>query len=107
MGSEKVNSWIIAFGLITILFNACQQQTTEVFTLGKIWPDNNGVHINAHGGGILYHKNTYYWYYEQYIRQNIPGKEEIDDFLYNSSWAKFDPELEYILGNHMPHDGIE
>ena len=31
--------------------------------------------------------------YEQFIRQNIPGKEEIDDFLNNSSWAKFDPEL--------------
>lgn len=32
-----------------------------------IWPDINGVHINAHGGGILYHQNRYYWYGEHKI----------------------------------------
>ena len=31
---------------------------------GKLWPDNNGEHINAHGGGVLYHNGTYYWYGE-------------------------------------------
>ena len=31
---------------------------------GEIWPDNNGEHINAHGGGILYHNGTYYWFGE-------------------------------------------
>lgn len=31
---------------------------------GEIWPDNNGVHINAHGGGILFHEGTYYWFGE-------------------------------------------
>jgi hypothetical protein len=31
---------------------------------GKIWPDNEGEHINAHGGGVLYHNGTYYWYGE-------------------------------------------
>ena len=30
------------------------------FKPGEIWTDNNGVHINAHGGGILYDKGTYY-----------------------------------------------
>ena len=34
------------------------------FKPGEIWTDNNGVHINAHGGGILYDKGTYYWYGE-------------------------------------------
>ncbi|MDU7625325.1 MAG: hypothetical protein E7K26_06540 [Akkermansia sp.] len=28
------------------------------FKPGEIWTDNNGVHINAHGGGILYDKGT-------------------------------------------------
>jgi hypothetical protein len=28
------------------------------------WPDTDGVHINAHGGGILYHDSTYYWFGE-------------------------------------------
>lgn len=31
---------------------------------GEKWPDNNGVHINAHGGGILEYKGTYYWFGE-------------------------------------------
>jgi beta-xylosidase len=31
---------------------------------GAILPDNNGVHVNAHGGGILFHEGKYYWYGE-------------------------------------------
>ncbi len=31
---------------------------------GKLWPDTDGTHINAHGGGVLYHEGTYYWYGE-------------------------------------------
>ena len=34
------------------------------FHPGEIWPDDNGVHINAHGGGILVEGDTYYWYGE-------------------------------------------
>ena len=26
--------------------------------------DTEGVHINAHGGGVLFHEGTYYWYGE-------------------------------------------
>ncbi|MBQ6191583.1 MAG: family 43 glycosylhydrolase [Bacteroidaceae bacterium] len=31
---------------------------------GKIWPDEDGNHINAHGGGILKYNGTYYWFGE-------------------------------------------
>jgi hypothetical protein len=31
------------------------------------WPDDRGVHLNAHGGGVLYHEGTYYWYGEHKI----------------------------------------
>jgi beta-xylosidase len=34
------------------------------FQPGEIWMDTNGVPINAHGGGILFHNGTYYWYGE-------------------------------------------
>ena len=46
------------------------QQNTKVydsFYPGEIWEDNHGVHINAHGGGILLDKNQYYWYGEHKI----------------------------------------
>jgi len=32
---------------------------------GAVWPDNNGDHIQAHGGGIIKIKSTYYWYGEE------------------------------------------
>ncbi len=31
---------------------------------GERWLDNEGMFINAHGGGILYHEGVYYWYGE-------------------------------------------
>lgn len=31
---------------------------------GDIWQDTDGVHINAHGGGILAHAGRYYWFGE-------------------------------------------
>jgi hypothetical protein len=37
------------------------------FEPGKLWPDNNGVHINAHGGGMILHNNRYYWFGEHKI----------------------------------------
>lgn len=34
------------------------------FHPGKLWLDTDGRIINAHGGGILYHNGTYYWFGE-------------------------------------------
>jgi hypothetical protein len=39
-------------------------EVTGSFRPGAIWPDDHGVHINAHGGGILYHDGVYYWFGE-------------------------------------------
>jgi hypothetical protein len=37
------------------------------FKPGALWPDDKGVHINAHGGGFLYHEGVYYWFGEHKI----------------------------------------
>jgi beta-xylosidase len=34
------------------------------FTPGEIWRDDRDVHINAHGGGMLYYEGRYYWFGE-------------------------------------------
>jgi hypothetical protein len=39
----------------------------QAFYPAMKWPDSDGVHINAHGGGILYHGGTYYWFGEHKI----------------------------------------
>lgn len=38
----------------------------------RLWLDNKGNAINAHGGGILFHNGIYYWYGEH----KIDGKSE-------------------------------
>jgi beta-xylosidase len=54
-------TWILAMVVTTI---ASAQQPYNSFHPGELWLDNKGVHINAHGGGILYHNKTYYWFGE-------------------------------------------
>lgn len=34
------------------------------WSTGGLWPDEQGNHINAHGGGVLEKDGTYYWYGE-------------------------------------------
>ncbi len=44
------------------LFNVVSH--AQSLPLGKLWYDTEGNMINAHGGGILYFKNKYYWFGE-------------------------------------------
>jgi beta-galactosidase len=50
---------------------ASSQSTT--FLPGEIWRDTNGDTINAHGGGILYANNLYYWFGEKRNRHASEG----------------------------------
>ena len=45
--------------------------------------------------------------YEEYIRSAAASETEIDVFLNESSWARFDPDVGYILGNYSPFDGLD
>ncbi len=45
--------------------------------------------------------------FEQYLRESAVSKQLIDRFLSGPSWAQFDPELGYILGNYLPADGLD
>ena len=39
-------------------------QRASSFKPGELWLDDKGVHINAHGGGVLFHNGKYYWFVE-------------------------------------------
>jgi hypothetical protein len=43
----------------------------------------------------------------EYLRASAVPKNVIDGFLRGPSWAQFDPELGYVLGNFLPADGID
>lgn len=60
---------IIQFLILTIAATGqmpCRAQgaSYQSFTPGEVWMDNNGEHINAHGGGVLFHNDKYYWFGE-------------------------------------------
>ncbi|MGL5683727.1 MAG: glycoside hydrolase family 43 protein [Marinifilaceae bacterium] len=54
--------WGIGIALLAI--RGCCNQPLKSINPGQLWMDNKGEHINAHGGGVLYHKGTYYWFGE-------------------------------------------
>ena len=55
------------------------------FRPGELWPDNNGVHINAHGGGILLHQGLYYWFGEHKIEGEAGNFAQVGIHIYSSS----------------------
>ncbi len=67
----SVKNSIAAF-VLGLLFFACGRNHMHqvptagprIIYPGSEWVDTDGKNINAHGGGILYHKGTYYWYGE-------------------------------------------
>lgn len=66
------------FLIATVFFSfsaLCQKSTT--FKPGEIWPDNKGVHINAHGGGILFHNGKYFWF----------GEHKVEGKKGNQAWV--------------------
>ncbi len=54
------------------------------FENGRLWPDNRGVHINAHGGGILWREGVYYWYGEHKIGGKAGNEAQVGVHVYSS-----------------------
>lgn len=50
--------------IMSCIFTTSADVSNDSIYPGKIWPDDRGEHINAHGGGMLYKDGTYYWYGE-------------------------------------------
>jgi beta-xylosidase len=49
---------------LVLLANLSAQQMNQSILPGQIWRDETNVAINAHGGGILFFNDTYYWFGE-------------------------------------------
>ena len=58
-------------------------QENNRFTLGARWLDNNGIHINAHGGGLLFHDGIYYWFGEHKI-EAMPAIWRMSAYTYTA-----------------------
>lgn len=69
---------------LVLLFSACKKELKPIKS-GEIWPDNNGVHINAHGGGILVDNGIFYWYGEHKIEGRRGNQARVGVQCYSST----------------------
>jgi hypothetical protein len=76
---------IIALLFIAFMITLCQSNLDNSVNPGAIWPDDQGVHINAHGGGILFYDGLYYWYGEHKIEGTAGNKAHVGVHVYSSA----------------------
>ncbi len=72
---------LVALCFSTFLFSQNEQVISISegwkFAVGEPWLDNNGVMINAHGGGMLFDGGKYYWF----------GEHKVEGKKGNSAWV--------------------
>ncbi len=103
---------IVSLATLIFLFAGISnsQVKQQSFKPGELWPDNHGVHINAHGGGILKYEGTYYWFGEHKTEGEAGNRANVGVHCYSSkdlyNWkdegialaVSQDPESEIVKG---------
>ena len=70
--------------ILLLFLQACAQKNYQNFHPGDLWLDNEGKHINAHGGGILEHDGIYYWFGEHKVAGGKGNKAWVGVRAYSS-----------------------
>ena len=71
---------------VPVVFSwAAGEPTTCIRPGASIWPDTDGVHINAHGGGVLYHEGAYYWFGEHKVAGRQGNSAQVGVQCYSST----------------------
>ncbi len=74
---------LIFFAAIIFSFTSFSKENKTIKP-GEIWPDNKGVHINAHGGGILFYDGKYYWFGEHKVEGKKGNQALVGVHCYSS-----------------------
>lgn len=102
-----MNKLLVCAIFLVSLCACTTNQKLGSFTPGEIWPDNEGKHINAHGGGILYFQNKYYWYGEHKIEGELGNTAQVGVGCYSSNdlyhWKNEGIALS-VVENDSTHD---
>jgi hypothetical protein len=57
----KKISWCTVFILLSLTAISRAVDEEQRIQPGEIWTDTEGKPINAHGGGMIFYDETYYW----------------------------------------------
>lgn len=74
MKKRRVLTWLgiaLLLPAMTLSGQTGEKVKNLNFVPNEIWRDTDGNPINAHGGGLLYHEGTYYWYGEYKVGETI------------------------------------
>ncbi len=66
-----------------VLFS--QEKGKSVIKSGEVWPDTEGNHINAHGGGIIFYEGSYYWFGESRLLKTESDRSRYGVSCYSSN----------------------
>lgn len=75
---------VTAFVYLFLGVIIAQNKIYKNFHPGEIWLDTDGKPINAHGGGILYYDNVFYWFGEHKIAGPMGNKAMVGVHVYSS-----------------------
>lgn len=90
MKMKKIST-IIFLSMLAAIFISCTlfaQKPVEKynsFKPGQLWLDNNGIFINAHGGGLIYYNKKYYWFGEHKIEGKKGNSAQVGVHCYSSA----------------------
>lgn len=76
--------FFLTLALLLSCAGPASAQTDKAFEPGAVWPDDNGVHINAHGGGILEYAGVYYWFGEHKTEGAAGNLAQVGVHVYSS-----------------------
>lgn len=62
---------------LTCVDSARAQKHDDLIRPGDRWLDDRGIEIQAHGGGIIHLKDTWYWFGEDRSQTNDPAKRYV------------------------------
>ena len=76
------SAFLLLIGLVYGAFASAA--SPPAFRPGELWPDDKGVPINAHGGGILVHDETYYWFGQHMVEGDAGNSAQVGVHGYSS-----------------------
>ncbi|WP_245818078.1 family 43 glycosylhydrolase [Granulicella rosea] len=73
----RLGNVALLLGVLLAATIAGAQHKTGIVVPGEPWRDNRGELIQAHGGGILHLKDTWYWFGEDRTETNDPARRYV------------------------------